>query len=293
MIAIVGWILVVAALGAVGLAFLTSELLTRPRVKPSEPIPSDIRLPYEAVSFESHDGTRLAGWLVGPELAGPPVVILHGYTDNKSSFLSQARFLHEHAIPSLLLDHRGHGESDSARVSLGPLEARDVVAVLQTLRDEGKGEQFVLWGISMGAATALQAAAQSRTIGGVISESCYERLDQVVTDTLRLRFSIPRFPIVPLALLLASIRLQVGLLEVSMPEVVEALGSRPVLVVSGGRDLRMPPEVGERLLARAANGMKHLVVPGADHAECWALGQPAYGERVLELIEATYQNSKQ
>jgi pimeloyl-ACP methyl ester carboxylesterase len=226
---------------------------------------------------------------VGPELVGPPVIILHGYTDNKSSFLPQARFLHEHAVPSLLLDHRGHGESESARVSLGPLEARDVVAVLQTLRDEGKGEQFLLWGVSMGAATALQAAARSRAISSVISESCYERLDQVVTDTLRLRLHLPRYPIVPLALFLASLSLRVRLREVSMPEVMEAIGSRPVLVVSGGRDPRMPPELGERLLARAANGMKHLVVPEADHAECWALGQPAYGDRVLELIEIVYK----
>jgi fermentation-respiration switch protein FrsA (DUF1100 family) len=192
----------------------------------------------------------------------------------------------------LLLDHRGHGESDSARVSLGPLEALDVIAVLRILRDEGKGERFVLWGVSMGAATALQAAAQSRAIVGVISESCYERLEQVVTDTLRLRFSIPRFPIVLLALFLASRRLQVGLLEVSMPEVIEAIGTRPILVVSGGRDPRMPPEVGERLLARAANGMKHLVVPEADHAECWAMGQPAYGNRVLELIEAAFSSKR-
>jgi fermentation-respiration switch protein FrsA (DUF1100 family) len=137
----------------------------------------------------------------------------------------------------------------------------------------------------MGAATALLAAADSEAIAGVLSESSYEKLDHVVADTVRIRHRVPRFPLVPLALGLASRRTGVDLRKVSIHEAVEALGDRPLLVVSGERDQRMPPEVGERLLSRAGNGLGHLVVPGADHAECWPLGQPAYGEEVLRFLK--------
>jgi pimeloyl-ACP methyl ester carboxylesterase len=268
-----------------GMALGFAITLTQPPRKPLSQTPGDMELPFEVVRFSSHDGVTLVGWLIGPELLGPPVVILHGYTDNKSSYLPHARFLYEHGYPSFVYDQRGHGESETARISLGPLEARDVHAALGTLSGKGRGDKFPVWGISMGAATALLAASESQSIGGIISESSYERLDAVVADTVRLRHYVPRFPLVPMALVLASFRARVNLREVSIPNAVEALGDRPLLVVSGESDPRMPPEVGGRLLSHARNGQGHVVVPGADHAECWPLGQPAYGEEVLRFLE--------
>jgi pimeloyl-ACP methyl ester carboxylesterase len=243
-----------------------------------------MELPFEVVRFPSHDGLTLVGWLIGPELPGPPVVILHGYTDNKSSYLPHARFLYEHGYPSFVYDQRGHGESGTGRISLGPLEARDVHAALGTLSGKVRADEFPVWGISMGAATALLAAAENESIAGVISESSYERLDTVVADTVRIRHHLPRFPLVPLALALGSLRTGVNMQEVSISRAVAALGDRPLLVVSGESDPRMSPEVGERLLSHARCRQGHVVVPGADHAECWPLGQPTYREEVLRFL---------
>ncbi len=94
------------------------------------------------------------------------MVILHGYTDNKGSYLDQARFLFERGYPSLIYDQRGHGQSASAKVSLGPLEARDLAEAIRMLSERSRGNRFVVWGISMGAATALLAAADEPQIVG-------------------------------------------------------------------------------------------------------------------------------
>ncbi len=268
-----------------GMALVFALLLTQPPRKPPGQTPGDIGLPFEGVRFSSHDGLTLSGWLIGPELPGPPVIILHGYTDNKSSYLPHARFLHEHGHASFIYDQRGHGESETARISLGPLEARDVHAALGMLSGKGRGDKFPVWGISMGAATALLATAENKSITGVISESSYERLDTVVADTVRIRHHVPRFPLVPLALVLGSLRTGVNMCKVSISDAVAALGDRPFLVVSGECDPRMSPEVGERLLSHALLRQGHVVVPGADHAECWPLGQPAYGEEVLRFLK--------
>lgn len=274
------------SLATVAVSYLVSGHLTRPTRKPPGPTPADVGLPFEKVAFPSHDGQPLVGWLVGPKLAAPPLLILHGYSDNKSSYLDRARFLFENGYPSFIYDHRGHGESGSARVSLGPLEARDAIEALQMLSEKTKAERFVLWGVSMGAASALLAATGNRKVAGVISESSYGRLDEALADTFWTRYRLPRFPLAPLALRFASSRLGVSLCEVDIAEAVEALGAKPLLVISGGRDPRMPPAVGERLLARARGETDHLVVPEADHAECWLLGQPEYGEKVLQLIRS-------
>lgn len=268
-----------------GMALVFSLLLTQPPRKPLGQTPRDMGLPFEGIRFSSHDGLTLVGWLIGPELSRSPVVILHGYTDNKSSYLLHARFLYEHGYPSFIYDQRGHGESETARISLGPLEARDVHAALGMLSGKGRGDRFPVWGISMGAATALLAAAENKSVAGVISESSYERLDTVVADTVRIRHHVPRFPLVPLALALGSLRTGVNMRKVSISGAVAALGDRPLLVVSGESDPRMSPEVGERLLSHARRRQGHVIVPGANHAECWPLGQPAYGEKVLRFLK--------
>ena len=283
-------LLVIAGLFLVGLAgfsFLAARLLIHPPRKALTHLtPEDAGLPFEWVTFASHDGLRLTGWLVGPQLSKPPVVVLHGYTDHKSSYLDHARFLFDHGFPTLLYDQRGHGESSPAAVSVGPLEAADVGEALRMLNGRGLGERFVVWGISMGAATALLAAARFGQIAGVIAESSFERLDHVLADTVRLRFHVPSFPIAPLVLAAASILSRCNLFRVHIGDAVEALGDRPLLLVSGAEDPRMTPEHGRRLLARSAGSTEHLVIAGADHAQSWPLGKALYSESALRLLES-------
>ena len=272
--------------GLVACYFLAAQFLIHPpRRAPSNLTPASVGLPFEWVTFASHDGLRLAGWLVGPELTKPPVVVLHGYTDHKSSYLDHARFLFDQGYPALLYDQRGHGESSPAAVSLGPLEAADVGEALRMLAERELGERSVVWGVSMGAATALLAAARFAQIQGVIAESSFERLDHVLADTVRLRFHVPSFPIVPLVLAAASFLCKYNLFRVHIGDAVEALGSRPLLLVSGAEDRRMTPEHGRRLLARSSGPTEHLVIAGADHAQCWPLGKAVYSESALKLLE--------
>ena len=274
-----------------GLSYFFAELLIHPpRSRPTDLTPADAGLPFEWVTFASHDGLRLMGWLVGPELRKPPVVILHGYTDNKGSYLDQARFLFDRGYPSLLYDQRGHGQSAPAKVSLGPLEARDLAEAIRMLSERGCGDRFAVWGVSMGAATALLAAADETQIVGVVAESSYERLYRVVVDTVRLRFRVPQFPLVPLSLAIASLKIGFNLFQVHIGDAVKSFGERPLILVSGAEDPRMTPELGSRLLAEAVGPADHLVISGAGHAQCWPLGRAVYGERILALLESTQPN---
>lgn len=95
------------------------------------------------------DGVRIA---VERHGAGPPFLMLHGFTGAKEDFADHAPRFGEHT-EVVLFDHRGHGASDKPRdldaYSLDRLAA-DTLAVADALGID----QFVLLGHSMGGMVA-------------------------------------------------------------------------------------------------------------------------------------------
>jgi N-formylmaleamate deformylase len=86
----------------------------------------------------------------------PPVVLLHGFTDNGLCWTSVARVL-EQDYDVIMYDARGHGLSDRPITGFTPqLLTEDAANVIQILQLE---RPFLL-GHSMGAATAGQVAAR-------------------------------------------------------------------------------------------------------------------------------------
>jgi pimeloyl-ACP methyl ester carboxylesterase len=103
-----------------------------------------------------NNGVRLA-YVEQGERDGPAVILLHGYTDTHRSF-DLLRPLLPRAWRVIAVTQRGHGRSDKPEDGYRIDDfAADVVMLLDAL---GVG-RAVLVGHSMGAAVALQAAAEA------------------------------------------------------------------------------------------------------------------------------------
>lgn len=105
----------------------------------------------------------------------PVVVYLHG---NSSSRLSALQYL-EHLLPEVnvfTVDMSGSGRSEGEYISLGYHEKEDVRSVVRYLREEHQVERILLWGRSMGAATAILYAAKYQNIEGLILDSPFSDL---------------------------------------------------------------------------------------------------------------------
>lgn len=111
--------------------------------------------------FRGHGGVKLIGDAAGPADAPATVVFLHGGGQTRHSWHGSGGRLAEHGFQSLVLDARGHGESDWAPDGDYGLDAfvGDLCAVLDEL-----SRPVALVGASMGGLTALRAA------GGVAAE---------------------------------------------------------------------------------------------------------------------------
>ncbi|MFQ5816679.1 MAG: alpha/beta hydrolase [Terriglobia bacterium] len=147
--------------------------------------PTELIGTTQAVSFKSPDGTSHNGWFFPGRRRGPVIVVLHGYGSSRSDVLDLATSLQEHRYNVLAFNLAGHGESPRKRTTLGFQETEELLAALDMLarRADLDGQRIGLWGHSLGAYTALKAAARSPGVKVLVLDSLYTR----PVDMLRLQ----------------------------------------------------------------------------------------------------------
>lgn len=93
----------------------------------------------------------------------PTVVMTHGYTLNRTSWVFQRRALRTAGYRVVLWDHRGHGQSEEGEDASYDIDqlGRDLAAVIADSASEGP---IVLVGHSMGGMTMMAFAAQHEEV---------------------------------------------------------------------------------------------------------------------------------
>ena len=287
------------ALGrAIGLlvgAYLTyvairgSRLLIEPEVRPFLPdlegdptSPGDLGLEYEVVRFTTDDGVALTGWFIpAARETRSAVIVLHGFGGHRLPELAAfVPWLHErHNV--LQFDFRGHGESAPGHVTLGTHERRDVAAAIAFLEGRGLGP-VALFGVSMGAATAIVAGADL-PVAAVVADAPFARLRHPVTNRMRevgYPFSgLGGWLIVGAAAVRTRSRLRDPI------QVVDRIAPRGLLLIAPKEDQLISWRQSVELYEAAGEPKELFVVEGAGHAEAYAVAPEAYRSRVLEFLE--------
>src|SRR5690606_16506366 len=87
---------------------------------------------HTSLAVETADGVRLAAWYV-PSTNRAAVVLLHGAGSTRSNVLRHAAVLADNGYGVLLLDARGHGESEGRAMDFGWWGDADVTAAVEAL----------------------------------------------------------------------------------------------------------------------------------------------------------------
>jgi hypothetical protein len=253
--------------------------------------PASFQLAFDDVSFTASDGVSLQGWWVPAAPARGSVVLVHGLNRSRIEMIRKVPFLHARGWNALLYDSRHHGRSGGDRSSFGWFERHDVRAAVAEAGRRSPGP-VVVWGISMGAAGTILAAAEDPAIAGVVADSSYRNLEDTVRHHLgavgRMR---PWLRVVPTGLLAAEslfwIRRIAGF-DTGDADIVKAagrLGGRPALFVANAGDWRMPSEIAFELKAAAGDRARVLVAPGKKHAGAFKEATAAYESAVAEVLD--------
>ena len=244
--------------------------------------PASFELQYEEVAFGSQDGTELKGWWVPAKGAGRSVVMVHGLNRSRIEMVKRVPFVHDAGWNAVLLDLRHHGASGGEATTFGVKEKLDVEAAVRFARTRAPGP-VVVWGVSLGGASAVLAAADDPGISGVICDSSFRSLDDTVRHHLRLFRGfrwwlrlVPSWPVADLAIYWIGRRGGFDPAESNVAAAAARLHGRPTLFVANSDDRRMPKEIAFDLKAAAGPAAEVLIVPGKSHGGAWRDGTAAY-----------------
>jgi len=278
-------VLAVLALGYLGIGLFVATRLTVPDRQSVERTPADEDLDFSEVSFESSDGLDLKGWWVPGDDSSRAVVLVHGLGASKSSdyVLETAPIYSQAGYCVLMLDLRGHGESEGDRTSLGYQEVRDVRGALSWLEERGfEPGEVVLHGWSMGGATVVRSAP-GMSVAAVVEESGYADLPLLLRDALPESSGLPAF-FNPGIFLMAKLFLDFDPWAVRPEEDAKRLSDEavPFLIVHSLDDEAVPFEHA-RLFAQAYPEARRWEVEGYEHVAAYT--HPEYQKRLLDFLD--------
>lgn len=90
-------------------------------------------------------------------------------------------------------DFAGCGLSEGEYISLGWYERDDLNLIVEYLRKERRVSTIGLWGRSMGAVTALLHADRDPCIAGIVLDSAFADMKQLVNELAKSYTKIPSF----------------------------------------------------------------------------------------------------
>jgi uncharacterized protein len=205
-------------------------------------------------------GVELKGWRcrASGDRRGT-VVYLHGVADNRGSAAGAVSRFGARGFDVVAYDSRAHGDSEGDVCTYGFFEKQDLRRVLDTV---GPGP-IVLVGTSLGAAVALQEAAEDRRVSAVVAAETFADLRTIATERAPFFFTPG---IIRRAFDLAE---QLGHFQVDAvsPVIAAAQITAPVLIIHGDVDTDTVPEHSKRVFAALKGPKRLIMVPGAPHNE--------------------------
>lgn len=307
-------VLVMVGIGAAvcgGTIFVMARMLLMPRrmgdVRASIILhrisPEDLGMEYENLTFsiidESSGGKmKIAGWWIAtPGSRGRCAVILHGYSDAKVGGIAWAPLLRSLGFNVLAIDLRAHGESEGKYSCAGFWERRDVNQVIDQIRASRPDQtrQILLFGISLGGATAAAAAALRDDIWAVILEAPFASYRNATTlHADRLGTPGPFFQ--DNAYRLAKWMAKADFEAVKPVDTIPKIPC-PVMVIQYGDDPFLTD--ADRLAVCQAVGSRHArrgssvcwELPGVHHVVGMAVDPVEYPRRIEEFLRGVLQNT--
>jgi cephalosporin-C deacetylase-like acetyl esterase len=123
----------------------------------------------------------------------PCVIYLHGNSSSRLEALEAVPYLLPSNITLFCFDFGGCGMSEGEYISLGWYEREDLALIIEYLRKYKRVSTIGLWGRSMGAVTSLLYGDRDPSIAGMVLDSPFCDMKQLVHELAKSYTKIPSF----------------------------------------------------------------------------------------------------
>ena len=243
-------------------------------------------MPHRNVEIKSFDGLTLRGKYYESFPNAPIEIMLHGYKGNAERDMTGGIFRsRECGHNALLVDHRASGESDGKIISFGINESRDCLHWIDfVLTEIDPNAQIILTGISMGAATVLNASGMNlpENIIAILADCGYTSNEDIIKKVIR-EMHLPAEILYPFARLGARIFGHFDLDEFSPIEQVKK-SKIPTIFFHGDTDDFVPYEMSKRNYEACAADKKLVIIKGAAHGLAYPVDKECYVKEANEFF---------
>ena len=311
-------------------------IIAHPYVAPLTSNPKIARgLDYKDVAFPSKSGrTTVHGWYIGasavsagqiPAAALPAsiksglsakggtaavpvpvpsnrtVVFSHGYGANREEtwvpMYDLAALLHRLHYNVLMFDYGYASEVDRSPATGGVEESQQLLAAVSYARKMG-ADQVVVWGFSMGAGTALQAALQTNAsdrFDAMILDSLFLPSPDSLFSNVQQYLKLPRFPSLALVEWMLPFWTGTKLNQIPARQVLQASYPMPVFIMHGTEDAKAPIATAEHIAADQFNPLsREWIVSGGHHELLFQTRPKEYIQRAvlfLSQVDASWKTT--
>lgn len=195
------------------------------------------------------------------------VVCVHGF---------DSRGLRDHSINALgyldsgfnvlIPDNRGHGESEGKWVGFGVRDSEDLLKWIEFILKRNRNEKIILHGVSMGAATVMQAARFKLPLNvrGIIEDCGFTSINDEFKYIMNKRFHLPCFPVLNIVGFYCKKILGFGFSDVNSAEVLSKT-EIPVLFIHGDKDDFVPAYMSAECFEACSSEKQYLRFANAYH----------------------------
>lgn len=267
---LIGTLATLYLLVCITLYFFQNRMIFVPS-KQVEIFPHQYNLPHEDVWIPVNATDRLHSWWMPADNPRGVILYLHGNGINVGANVEHANRLWKLGFSVLLIDYRGYGRSEGKFPTEKQVYEDAETALQYLLQERGiPPRNIFLYGHSLGGAIAINLASHHPNLAGVIVESSFTSMSDMVVH-------LKRYNWLPIDLILHH--------KFESIEKVKPL-QHPLLFIHGTADRVVPSYMSQMLYDAATSPNKQiLIIPDARHTDVATVA----GQRYQQTLESFYQ----
>jgi hypothetical protein len=277
----------------IALSIHITNLSIKATKKISDQLPSSYDLQYENLQFRTSDNFLLKGWFIENSNL-QTVIIIHGVDSNRSDgfTLDLIKDIYDMGYSVMTFDLRAHGDSEGRDLGLTYVERDDINSAIKYVEKTKNVEEIVLFGLSYGGTIALSNTDLSPSIKGIVSDSPFYDLPELLANEVSNRTFIPKFIANLLKFgIIQTIRILHDIETIQIISRIQSVENfhNPILIYHCEQDERIPISHSKRISKFLPEKSTFKTFDNCEHAKGYEENKQEYNNILQNYLDYVYK----